>query len=586
MALAVMAGLPIALLAIIEGGLRLAGVGHETDFWIKETRDGEASWVVNHAFTFQFFPKPLARGMIPHRVPVEKPDNTLRIVLFGESAANGDPDPAYGMGRHLELLLEGRFPDMDVEVICTAITAINSHVILPIARDSTRLDADLWILYMGNNEIIGPFGAGSVFGSRQLPLPLIRAHLAVKRTRIGQLMTSLMGRVGSDNLPATWGGIQMFAEYELHPGTPARKEVYRNFGKNLEAILKTARDAGVPVLLSTVASNLKDCAPFAALNDPGLSDRKLAEWNTLFAAGRAAQAEGRFTDALMAFREAAAIDNTHAGLAYQTGRSLLASGQPEAALDAFKRARDADALCVRAVTEINDRIRDAASRNPGTGIRLVDTARRLNGLSPDGIAGADTFYEHVHFTLQGNYRVARLLAGEVLDLFSDRMASVDTGDWPTIRYCQPRLAVSLWDKHRLWSDMHTQLTQPPFTQRSGNADTLALYAAKANFFKERIRPEFDRRIYEAALEADPQSYHLRYRYGHYLLVNGFTEEAIGMYRWITETFPGFEGGHQQLGLALLLDERPVQAEAAFRKVLEINPAHLRARKALKLIRND
>ena len=45
-------------------------------------------------------------------------------------------------------------------------TAINSHAILPIARECARRDGDLWIIYMGNNEMVGPFGAGTVFGSR------------------------------------------------------------------------------------------------------------------------------------------------------------------------------------------------------------------------------------------------------------------------------------------------------------------------------------------------------------------------------------------------------------------------------------
>ena len=54
-------------------------------------------------------------------------------------------------------------------------TAINSHAVLPIARECARHEGDLWIVYMGNNEMIGPFGAISVFGSQAPPLWYVAA---------------------------------------------------------------------------------------------------------------------------------------------------------------------------------------------------------------------------------------------------------------------------------------------------------------------------------------------------------------------------------------------------------------------------
>ena len=108
----------------------------------------------------------------------------------------GDPDPSFGAWRYLQTLLRERFPGTDFEVVCVAMTAINSHAILPMARECARRDGDLWIIYMGNNEMVGPFGAGTVFGSRAPGVGLVRADLAVKTTRIGQLLDSLMQRWG------------------------------------------------------------------------------------------------------------------------------------------------------------------------------------------------------------------------------------------------------------------------------------------------------------------------------------------------------------------------------------------------------
>src|SRR5260370_42588101 len=160
------------------------------------------------------------------RMAAKKPANTYRILVFGESAAMGDPDPTFGAWRYLQVLLRERFPGTDFEVVCVAMTAINSHVILPIARECARRDGDLWIIYMGNNEMVGPFGPGTVFGARTPRINLIRTELALKRTKIAQLLDGLMQRWGChSSTPKTWSGLNMFKDHQhlyndptpLHP---------------------------------------------------------------------------------------------------------------------------------------------------------------------------------------------------------------------------------------------------------------------------------------------------------------------------------------------------------------------------------
>jgi hypothetical protein len=172
----------------LELGLRLVGYGYATSFFLQTTINGQAYFVPNDKFGCRFFPSALARTAAPQRMAVKKASNTFRIFVFGESAAMGDPEPSYGAWRYLQTLLRERFPGTDFEVICVAMTAINSHAILPIARECARLDGDLWIVYMGNNELVGPLGAGS---SQDAPTPgtgLVRAELAIKNARLGQLL--------------------------------------------------------------------------------------------------------------------------------------------------------------------------------------------------------------------------------------------------------------------------------------------------------------------------------------------------------------------------------------------------------------
>src|SRR5208337_4727593 len=140
--------IPLASLGAIEAGLRLSGYGYDTSLFRKITTGNGEYFENNDAFGLRFFPPQLVRFLSPIRMPTQKPAGSYRIFILGESAAMGDPEPAYGAGRYLEALLSERYPQTHFEIINTGITAINSHVILPIARDCARHHGDLWIIYM------------------------------------------------------------------------------------------------------------------------------------------------------------------------------------------------------------------------------------------------------------------------------------------------------------------------------------------------------------------------------------------------------------------------------------------------------
>jgi hypothetical protein len=94
-------------------------------------------------------------------------------------------------------MLSDMYPDTKFEVINTALVAINSHVILEIAKDCAKYKPDLFIVYMGNNEVIGPFGPGTVFSSFSPSLSLIRASIKFKATKTGQLLDLIANSIGS-----------------------------------------------------------------------------------------------------------------------------------------------------------------------------------------------------------------------------------------------------------------------------------------------------------------------------------------------------------------------------------------------------
>src|SRR5215831_3402944 len=114
---------PLLLLVVIEFGLRLGGYGYNPDYFRQIEIKGRKYYVPNEEFCYRFFPPAIARTPMPFPFAADKATNTFRIFVFGESAANGDPDSTYSFGRYLEILLRERYPGTDFEVICVAVTA-------------------------------------------------------------------------------------------------------------------------------------------------------------------------------------------------------------------------------------------------------------------------------------------------------------------------------------------------------------------------------------------------------------------------------------------------------------------------------
>jgi hypothetical protein len=216
---------PLLFFVGLELALRLFGYGYPASFFLKTRLLGRTVYVENQKFGYRFFPPALARSPSPIIMGSEKATNAYRIFLLGESAALGDPDPAYGLGRYLEILLGERYPRTRFEVVCAAMTAINSHAILPIARECGRHDGDLWVIYAGNNEMEGPFGAGTVFGPKAPSRIFIRASLAARTTRIGQLLNAFLELLAHDSTARSWQGLGMFQGSQTRHDEPGRQRV-------------------------------------------------------------------------------------------------------------------------------------------------------------------------------------------------------------------------------------------------------------------------------------------------------------------------------------------------------------------------
>ncbi len=204
---------PLIILGIIEGALRVVGVGYNPQLLTPCTVQGNPASCYNLFFAAPFFPAGMVQTPRLYAIPAQKPPGTFRIVVLGESAAMGDPDPAYGFSRYLEVMLRDRFPEMKFEVVNTGSVAINSHVVLRIAKGLADQRPDLLIIYSGNNEVVGPYGPGTVLTSAGMSLPLVRADILFRSSRIGQFVTKL----GTQK--KQWRGMEMFLDKQEEPGS-------------------------------------------------------------------------------------------------------------------------------------------------------------------------------------------------------------------------------------------------------------------------------------------------------------------------------------------------------------------------------
>jgi tetratricopeptide (TPR) repeat protein len=402
---------PAFLLLSLEGGLRLFGYGYPTHFFVPAPNG--KGYVVNRKFGWRFFPPNVTRKPPPFHLTKKKPHGSYRIFVLGGSAALGDPAPEAGFARMLEVLLEEQYADINFQVIPAAMIAINSHVVLDIAKDCADFDGDLFVVYMGNNEVVGPFGPSSVLLTEQPNRRIVRASSWLKSTRMGQLMADALSavRLGDSDPGKVWRGMEMYLEHLIAAEDPRLEWVYDNFRDNLSAITERTLAAGAKTLVCTIPVNVRDNPPFASVHRPNLPDVEEAQWEGLYQEGLSLYETERYEDSAVKYREALAIDDRHAELHFRLAKCLSALGDTETAANHFLAALQLDALRFRADRRVNKVIREVSTGRESEGLHLLDLEKafqRLPGVK-GGLPGDEVFHEHVHLNFAGNYAVASAL---------------------------------------------------------------------------------------------------------------------------------------------------------------------------------
>ena len=472
--------LPFVALVLIELALRMGGIATPAPLFIDEPNN-PAYRLANPNVILRYFSKPEQAPGIQIETGFflkEKPVNGLRIIVQGGSTAAGFP---YGLGASpagmLERRLKRSYPHRQVEVINTAMSAVNSYTLLDFADEIIATDPDLIVVYAGHNEYLGLFGVGSRVSVAASPW-VSRAHLALNRLRLYRVLGRLLARTQGEAAADRDAARSLMARVAGKRSIAYESEDYRRgieqYRHNMNELARRYRAAGVPVFVGTLVANESDQPPFVSAppSPDELGSTEAADVNRL--------------------RGVVDTSPDSAAAWFALGRALEAAGKLTEARAAYLEAKDHDRLRFRAPENFNEVLKDIVADG---NMRLVDVQRALASASPTRIVGASLMLEHVHPTLDGYFLMADAFYDAIVDsgligaptltvdertarsevpvsaldrLFGDYKLARITSDWPfsdppvrrelpTAANYAEELAQSLYRQTTTWPDATLKL---------------------------------------------------------------------------------------------------------------------------------
>jgi len=391
--------LPVVLLAILELMLRLFDYGGNLDLLISAPEKVSNYKMCNRNVGRRFFH--VLQSTLP-AVPKDlilkkKPRNGYRIFMLGESTTAGFP---YGNNMMFSRILNRRladvFPELHIEVMNTAMPAINSYALLDFMDEILDHEPDAILIYAGHNEFYGAMGVASMESVGKYRW-MVNTFLKLTRFRTFLLVQDFVvqirrwieniGHEDSTNVRMATLMERVVADQTIMYGSPLYEMCKRQFEANLCTIYQKAKVYGVPVLISELVSNVRDQAPFVS----------------------------QATDSLPSALEV-----------YKLAQSLEAGKKYTDAKHAYEQAKDLDALRFRAPEEFNKIIHRVASEFSGP---VVPMKSYFENASSNGLVGENLMTDHLHPNIEGYF----LMADAFFDAMHDNRFIDDIWDLTNVK---------------------------------------------------------------------------------------------------------------------------------------------------------
>ena len=563
---------PVAIVLLAEVLLVTFDIGNDLSLFVRVPGDPQIlHYQINPRAEESYFAGRQLAGPEPMRFDIPRPAGVYRIVVVGASTVLGFPyPPELSFPRRVQILLNQQNSDSRFEIINVGMVAINSFSLVDIVKQSVVMQPDLIVVHAGHNEFYGPGGVASTTGTALNSQFLLAAK--VRRRRLYQLAVSAFIDAPSsqkdlmEELPAS---VAIPKDGRLF------KEAEKYYRENLEQMVEIASSAKIPIVLSTVASNLSGHSPVSFLLPENLDPQDMEDWTVLFYKGEHLSVEKLWHDALEQLKQAEAISSNSSLLHYRMGQCLESLERYSESRKEFEMARDLDGCRFRAPGSFRGIVRDVAEQTPRSNVFFVDSAEQLAVEAGPAVLGSNYFLEHVHYNLHGHRRLAIILS----------------------RFVQEQILKRQWNVARVPTDsgMDQLLGLLPEDHLSGLSYALKVMSVfpmaktfDANLHQDaivaKIRQEFgllDREQQEvfANLSLDDMAVRLAAALGdHFRDKRQFTRELL--YRRSDQIRRPWDSDVAYCLARCLaaLDEHRTEAIEPCRRALQLNPRHEQAAK--------
>ena len=387
-------------LGVAEGALRLVGDSSETVV-------SPLAYQRYSGSAFTAGREPGTRVYVSgRRRVVTNAKSGIRILVFGASAAYGEMfSPYTAFAGVAERLLRDANPSTPIEVLNLSHGGMGSRQVGEMVYRALENDSpDAIVVYTGNNEY-HELRALKARSDRYDPgAELLRRRLSASalyrflRDTFVPEDTTLTPPEGEEWLPIGRLDVTVDADDRA-----LGVQLYR---EHLASIARAAENRGVPLIVTTVPTNLRD---HVDRGTPGQAseaeNRALAELRGLV---------NRVPDAQFSEEAAgrATSITTEAGL-HALGNLYVDAKRTEEALDAFRRK---ELAALRPMTSNHD-LRGVVNAMGEAGDAVVcDLAGALEAANPHGVPGSDMFIDHCHPNAEGHRHLGVALAHCLADL--------------------------------------------------------------------------------------------------------------------------------------------------------------------------
>ncbi len=388
--------IPVIFFILFEITLRFMGLGTGYALFHRSKQ----FLVINPDYPQLFFGRfNAAAPQLPEqKFLAQKDSQTVRIVCLGGSTTAGFPfEVNINFPFFLQCFLQKQFPEKHWQVINLGISAVNSHAIRFMLPDVLKLKPDLILIYMGHNEFYGVFGLASSQKNILSNPTFIQWFLKLRTLRLYQLLENLLHQIGNKSKPPKGTLMaRMIGKNRVQKNSPIYRQTISNFETNLEHIINFFKEHQIPVLLSTVVSNLKDQAPLSA----SFFEKSI----TNISAIKFAMQKRDWDSSKKLILKSLKKHPQNAYLHYLLGQVYYHQKMFQWAKKQFILAKDFDQVPFRAPSQINKLIVKIAQQ---TNVNLVRTDRLFANHSPHGIFDNTLFLEHLHPNEKGYYLLAQ-----------------------------------------------------------------------------------------------------------------------------------------------------------------------------------